>query len=89
MRACALKNSTEHVAEGCNAPVTTEDALNGYIAAVRIVSCTHQSELSGATLESCTSEEISEDSPVLPYLVEHAQHPCESIKIQVPRKSSM
>ena len=65
------------VAENCNAEVTLEDAVkgdelsNGLVenavmvlrGVIRNIKC---------HVESCTQEELQEDSPILPWLVEHA-----------------
>ena len=64
-------------AENCNAEVTTEDAVRGdkpsnglventvmlFRGVIRTIEC---------HVESCTREELREDSPILPWLVEHA-----------------
>ena len=74
----AIIASRNRVADYCDAEVTSEDAVKGDKAIKQIgrqrsdvvVRC-HQNHQ--CHVESCTQEELREDSPILPWLVEHAR----------------
>ena len=66
------------VAENCNAEVTSEIAVNGDKPSNRLVENAVMllrgvSRTIKCHVESCTQEELREDSPMLPWLVEHAR----------------
>ena len=81
----SLKSDTEpavvafrnRVAENCNAEVTLEDAVKGDTPSNELIE-TAVMLLRGVIrtikchVGSCTQEELREDSPILPWLVEHA-----------------